>query len=186
MQYQLRSYRFSPITTKESLLEAISHIHFSCHQLCKQSFGMYFPNAGNMGVFCHYDDEYVYLTNMRKELTEESDNLHQKYFRLHEPIIVPSQGDIPETTYMYLYIRKPDPYRHHVGDVDFYMEQAEYLKTKQEMIDGRVITGARILPNRPDLDMIELYDPDVDALAYVSTHTMTETVRVKQSEHTNL
>jgi len=27
--------------------------------------------------------------------------------------------------------------------------------------------------------MIELYDPEVDALAYVSTHKMTEKVRIK-------
>jgi len=33
--------------------------------------------------------------------------------------------------------------------------------------------------DRPDLDMIELYDPDIDALAYVSNRAMTEKVRVK-------
>jgi hypothetical protein len=34
--------------------------------------------------------------------------------------------------------------------------------------------------------MIELYDPDVDALGYVSTNTMSEKVRVKLSEETKL
>ena len=34
--------------------------------------------------------------------------------------------------------------------------------------------------------MIELYDPDVDVLAYVSTEKMSEAVRVKSSEFTKL
>ena len=181
----MKLYRFSPIKSKDELHNAIYHVHFSCYQLCKQSFGKYFPNAGNLGIFCHHDDEYEYLTAVRKEITELSDNFNQKYFRLHEPITISSKDDVPETTYTHLYIRKPDPYRHHVGDVDFYMEADEYKKTKQELQNGKQINGARVL-QRPDLDMIELYDPDIDALGYVSTHMMTETVRVKQSEHTNL
>lgn len=47
------------------------------------------------------------------------------------------------------------------------------------------MNGTRVF-DRPDLDMIELYDPDSDALGYVSTEKMSETVRVKQSEHTKL
>ena len=35
-------------------------------------------------------------------------------------------------------------------------------------------------------DMIELYEPDVDALGYVSTNTMTEKVRIKLSDETKL
>lgn len=181
----MKLYRFSPIKNKEGLLEAIKHTHFECYKLCKQSFGRYFPNAGNIGIFCHYDEEYEFLTGIRKDLTEESENVDQKYFRLHEAIIIPAQDDIPETAYTYLYIRKPDPYRSHVGDVDFYLEHKKYTELKQSMIDGKKIKGARIF-DRGDLDMIELYDPDSDALGYVSTHKMTETVRVKQSDATKL
>lgn len=181
----MKLYRFSPIKSKEELLEAIIHIHFTCHKLCKQSFGEYLSNAGNVGVFCHYEDEYEYLVSLRKELTESSENLNQKYFKLHEPIIIPSEKGIPETTYTYLYIRRPDPYRHHVGDLDFYLDEAEYRKLKTDMGDGKKVKGARIF-DRTDLDMIELYDPDIDVLAYVSTTKMTETVRIKQSEATKL
>lgn len=53
------------------------------------------------------------------------------------------------------------------------------------MLNGKKVKGARVF-DRPDLDMIELFDPDSDALGYVSTEKMTETVRVKQSEHTML
>lgn len=181
----MKLYRFSPIQTKEELMDAIKHVHLSCYTLCKQSFGTLLRNAGNMGIFCHYDDEYEYLTRIRKEITEGSSNVNQKYFLLHSPIVMPEYEGIPETTYTHLYIRKPDPYRHHVGDVDFYLEQNEYSELKQTLLGGKKIKGARILA-RPDLDMVELYDPDIDALGYVSTSIMTETVRVKQSEHTNL
>ncbi len=174
----MKLYRFSPIENKEQLLEAIKHIHLSCYQLCKQLFDCYLPNAGNMGVFCHYDDEYMFLTKLRETMTEPSDNPDQKYYRLREPIIIAAEEDAPEATYTYLYIRKPDPYRHHVGDVDFYLEEGEYNQLKQSLLDGKQVKGARIFP-RADLDMIELFNPDVDALGYVSQKTMTEKVRVK-------
>ncbi|HMI09973.1 MAG TPA: hypothetical protein VK497_06265 [Candidatus Saccharimonadales bacterium] len=180
-----RPYRFSPITTKEGLLEVIGHIHFSCYGLCKQSFGYYLPNAGNMGVFCHYDDEFEILKKIRNEMTENSDNPDLKYFTLREPITIPAKGDIPEMTYTHLYIRKPDPYRYQTGDVDFYLDKSDYEKLKQEMLNGEIVTGARIF-ERPDLDMIELYNPDIDALGYISTNTMAEKVRIKLSDATKL
>ncbi|MBI2601081.1 hypothetical protein HYW42_03945 [Candidatus Daviesbacteria bacterium] len=168
----MKLYRFSPIKTKDELFEAIKHIHLESYKLCKQSFGHYLPNAGNMGVFCHYNDEFEFLINLGKELTDLSDSVYQKYFRLHKPIIISPQGDIPETTYTYLYIRKPDPYRSHAGDADFYLELEKYAELKQAMLNGKKITGARVL-ERADPDMIELYDPDIDVLAYVSTKKMT-------------
>lgn len=175
----MKLYRFSPIKNEGEMLEAIKHTHISCYKLCKQSFGKYLPNAGNIGVFCHYGGEYEFLTKLRERLTEESDNFNQKYFRLHKPIIIPAIDDIPETIYTYLYIRKPDPYRFHVGDVDFVLEVDEYEELKKSLLNGEIIKGARIF-ERPDLDMIELYDPDVDGLGYVSPREMTEKVRVKQ------
>lgn len=151
-------------------MKAIKHIHFACHALCKQSMRKYLPVAGNIGVFCHYDDEYVRLTKMWEELTDPSDNINQKYFRLHEPIVIPPKGGVPKTMYTHLYIRKPDPYRYQVGDVDFYLEPEKYAQLKQSLLNGKIVKGARIFP-RGDLDMIELYDPDVDACAYIRTKT---------------
>lgn len=172
-------YRFSPIKNEAELMEAIKHIHFACFELCKQSFGTYLPVAGNMGVFCHYEDEYEVLIELRKQLTEKSDNQNQKYFRLHNPIVIPAQKDIPETTYTHLYIRKPDPYRHHVGDVDFIINEDKYQELKKSLKEGKTIKGARIF-ERVDLDMIELYNPDIDALGYVSPKEMIQKVRIKQ------
>ncbi|MEK9151638.1 MAG: hypothetical protein AAB547_03320 [Patescibacteria group bacterium] len=175
----MKLYRFSPIRNESELLEVIRHIHFACFDLCKQSFGKYLPVAGNMGVFCHYDDEYKFLIELRKKLTEESDNVNQKYFRLHNPLVIPTRGDVPEATYTFLYIRKPDPYRFHVGDVDFVLEEGQYQEFKKSLRDGKVIKGARIF-ERPELDMVEFYNPDVDALGYVSPREVTEKVKVEQ------
>src|SRR6478672_11049225 len=103
----MKLYRFSPIDSEEQLLEAINYIHSACHKLCMESFGKYYPNSGNMGVFCHYDSEYEILTKIRKELTLSAEDEDRKYFEFKKPIVIPAQGDIPETTYTHLYIRKP-------------------------------------------------------------------------------
>lgn len=182
----MKLYRFSPIKTKEELLKAIEHVHFKSYKLCKQSFGKYFTNAQNMGIFCHYDGENEILTKLRKELTDANDSINSgKYFRLLEPIIIPAKGDVPETTYSYLYIRRPDPYRYQVGDADFFLDEADYKKLKESMIAGKQIKGARIF-DRADPDMIELYDSDVDVLTYVSTSTIAKSVRAKISEYIKL
>lgn len=181
----MKLYRFSPIKSYEELLKAIEHIHFESYKLCNQTFGKHLANIGNMGIFCHYDDEYEYLTDLRKKLTKPSNNPNQKYFELNEPIKVPATADIPEVIYTHLYIRRPDPYRFHVGDIDFCLETEDYLKLKQRFIYGEKFKGARLF-DRPDLDMIELYDQDSDVLAYVSAIQEAERVRVKQSDITKL
>jgi len=182
---RMKLYRFSPIGNKDQLIEAIKHTHFACFGLCKKAFGRYLPIAGNIGIFCHYDSEHEFLTKLREELTERSDNFNQKYYRLHEPIIIPAKGDVPETAYTYLYIRRPDQYRAQVGDVDFVLDDEKYSELKKSLQNGSQINGAKVF-DRPDLDMIELSDPDIDALAYISTRAMTEKVRVKLSDITKL
>ena len=181
----MRLYRFSPITSQHELFDAITYTHLACYKLCRHAIGRYLPNAGNIGIFCHYDDEYQTLTELRKKLTHPSDNPDQKYFELIEPIVIPATGDVPETTYTHLYIRRPDIYRAQVGDVDFYLDQQEYDAMKANLAAGAMVPGARIFP-RDDIDMIELFNPDIDALGYISTNDMTKKVHLKQSDETNL
>lgn len=181
----MKLYRFSPIGNKEQLFDAINYIHVTCHGLCKQVFDKYLINAGNVTLFCHYEDEYAKLIDIRKTLTIPTDDQNLKYFTLLQPIVIPAKGDIPETIYTHIYIRKPDPYRHHVGDIDFYIEPENYAALKRSLKDGKQINSARLFP-RADLDMIELYNPDVDVLAYVSTNTMAEKAHIKLPNETNL
>ena len=69
-------------------------------------------------------------------MTDISDNWNQKYYRLHAPITIPAQGDIPETEYTYLYIRKPDQHKE-VGDVDFVLDKKEYTELKNALSEGK-------------------------------------------------
>lgn len=181
----MKLYRFSPISWYEDLLKAIEHTHIQCNTLCFQSYGEYFPNAWNIGIFCHYEDEFLQLKNIQKEIVTPSDSPNQKYFKLKENIVFPEINGIPQTTYTHLYIRRPDPYRHHVWDVDFYLSNEEYLKRKTYLLEWNTIQWARVF-DRTDLDMIELHHPDIDALWYISTEQMTQDVHEKLSEETNL
>jgi len=158
-------FRFSPIRDMSRLSEALFHIHISCHRLCKQSLGMYLPVAGNIGIFSHSEEEYSLLTRLQQELVDRTKSVYGKYFLLHEPVIFPVTGDIPETTYTHLYIRKPDIKKPHVGDLDFYLSPPTYMDFKQKVQNGAV-PGARLL-ERADLDLVELFHQDIDALGYV-------------------
>lgn len=151
----------------EQIKDVIAHIHDMCHALCKQIMGTYLPVAGNVGIFCHAEDEFVRLTALREKLTDSSDSFHGKYFRLHEPIVVPSHNDIPTATYTHLYVRKPDPNRPQIGDIDFYLDPQKYTELKQALLDGKTIPGTRVVLNRPDLDLIELYNTHINALGYI-------------------
>ncbi|MFA5184490.1 MAG: hypothetical protein WC456_03090 [Patescibacteria group bacterium] len=172
----MKLYRFSPIEDKERLFEAIRYIHFASFGLCKKILGKYLPVAGNIGVFCHYDDEYRFLTKLREDLTEEADNWNKKYYRLHEPIVVPGRGNIPGAVYTYLYIRQPDQHEE-VGDVDFVLSAAEFKRLKESLLKGSAIEGLEIF-DRPDLDLIRLSDPDIDVLSFIGMKDMAENVKI--------
>ena len=168
-------YRFSPIKTEKKLFEAIEYTHFVCFELCKKAFGEYLPVVGNIGIFCHYDDEFKFLKKLRKRLTKESKNWNQKYFYLHKPITIKIKNNVPETTYTYLYIRKPDQHTQ-VGDVDFIMSTEEHNKLKNITFLKNKINDVEIF-YRPDLDMIRLSNSNIDALAYISTKTMDQNMK---------
>lgn len=174
----MKQYRFSPIENNKRLLEAIKYTHLRCFELCKENFGRYLPVAGNVGIFCHYDDEYKFLTSLRGKLTEISDNWNKKYYRLHNPITIPAQGNVPGAVYSYLYVRQPDLEKPQVGDVDFVIGKKEFDELKKSLAQGKVIKGLKIF-DRPDLDLVELSDPDVDAVSFIGTKDMTENVNTR-------
>jgi len=173
----MNKYRFSPIKSKEQLFEAIKYTHFKCFELCNKVFGSYLPVAGNLGIFCHHEDEYEFLTKLREQLTDKSDNWNQKYYRLHKPIKIPSEGDVPGTTYTYLYIRKPD---HHteVGDVDFVLNSKDYLELRNSLSTGIEIKGMEIL-DRPTLDLIKLFDPAFDVSSFIGQKDIVENIKAQ-------
>lgn len=179
------NFHFSPIKDEPTLFEAIKYLHIECNKLCFETFGRYIPNAGNIGIFCHFEEEFTKLIEIRDQLTIPSKNPDQKYFTLIEPITIDQIDNIPATEYKYLYIRKPKADSPQVGDIDFYFEDQEFELIKQSILTGKVYKNARIY-DRPDLNMIEILDPNSDVLPYISTRSETEKVRVKQSEFTVL
>lgn len=170
----MKLYRFSPIKNKEELVDAIRYTHFASFELCKRAFGKYLPVAGNIGIFCHYKEEFEFLAKLRKELTDSNISFNGKYFLLHEPIIIEAENGIPKTTYEYLYIRQPDRFRPQVGDVDFVIEKSEYGKIQ----DLKEVNKVEIF-NRPDLGMCELFHSDSDVLVYLTTKTVAEVIANK-------
>ena len=165
----MKTHRFSPIESEEQLLEAIKHVHFECFKLCKITLGRYLSVAGNLGIFCHDENEFGFLTELREKLTDSKDSFNGKYFRLHKPIIIPAKDDIPETIYEYLYIRKPDELRYEVGDADFVINENEFEKIRKL----KEINGVRIF-DRPDLGMCGLSNADFDVLPFLTKKTVKE------------
>jgi len=178
-------FRFSRIKDESTLFEAIKYLHIECNKLCFEAFGRYLQNAGNIGIFCHFEEEFTKLIEIRNQLTIPSTNPDQKYFTLIQPILIEQTDNIPATEYKYLYVRKPKSDSPQVGDIDFYFEDEEFELIKQSILAGKVYKNARIY-DRPDLNMIEILDPNSDVLPYISTRSETERVRVKQSDLTDL
>lgn len=171
----MRPRLFNPINDMSQLFKTIEYIHVECHVLCKKNLGYLLPVAGNIGVFCHFEDEFIRLTKIREELTEANNNWNKKYFKLHTPISIPSKNGIPATTYTYLYIRKPDDKTPHIGDVDFYMEPNKFSALKQSLLEGKTMEGVSIF-NRPDLDLIRLSDPEINVSSFIGKKTMIENI----------
>jgi len=175
----MRPFRFSPIKNKTQLFKAIEYLHFESCKLLQKNLGYFLPVSGNIGIFCHYEDEFERLIKIRKELTDLNNNWNQKYFHLHKPIVIPAKSDTPEAVYTHLYIRKPEASNPHVGDVDFYLEPNKYKELKQSLLSGKVMKGVTIF-ERPDLDLIRLYDPDIDVSVFVGTYQMSKVAKGKR------
>jgi hypothetical protein len=176
----MKLYRFSPIASEAELLQAIEYMHAECNKLVFQTFGRYLPVRGCIGVFTHYDDEFESLTELRKRLTAPQPTYKNKYFKLYQPITASEKDGIPAATYDYLYIRRSDPYRSQVGDIDFVLPVEDHEKMKQTLDTDTFINGARLF-GRPEENMIELWNPDVDVLPYVATEYMRDTIERENS-----
>jgi len=166
-------------------LEIIKQIHIDCFRLCKESMGWYLPIAGNIGVFCQSQDDYEKLSRLSERITEPSSDPNQKYFRLKEPITIPPIESIPQTSYTYLYIRKPSPDTPQQGDVDFVLPYDKFQELQSKLLSGERIPNARIY-TRPGWDMVELISPKINSLAYISYQQMAEKARIRFDQDRSL
>jgi len=175
----MKSFRFSPVKNKDELFKALEYIHHSAHKICKQNLGKYLPVAGNIGFFCHFEDEFEFLTQVREVLTDINSHWNHKYFKLNTPIFFKAKNGIPKAIYTYLYIRKPDDNTPNVGDVDFYIETNKFKTFKQLVSTGKFKTGVKIL-DRPDLDLVRLYNPNIDVSAFIGSYDLEQVAKHKQ------
>ena len=68
----MKLYRFSPIKNKEELLVAIEYLHKASHELCFKILNKHLPIAENFAVFCHYEEEFKLLEEVRDEITTDA------------------------------------------------------------------------------------------------------------------
>lgn len=149
-------YRFSPITTKEGLLEAIHYIASKSTELCKRVTGEEYPISGST-VFSHYPKEFETLKKFLLGLGERISEHNGLYVKLREPIT------LPNNKLKLLRVRLPDPYRLHVGCNDFEVLSYNDFKNKYLEVNPNNLR----LIKRPEYEIIEFFDPDFDVLAYV-------------------
>lgn len=177
----MKLYRFSPIKSEAELLEAITYLHEACNKLAYQACGRYLPVRGNVGIFTHYDEEFNALTELRKSLTSADITYKGKYFKLVRPITIPEKDGVPGATYDFLYIRRADPYRSQVGDIDFVMPVEEHEAMKRKLNTDTFLNGARLF-GRPEENMIELWNPDVDVIPYIAAEYMQDSIDRENKE----
>jgi len=164
----------------EELLSILNQLHIESYQLLKYKFNNYFPNAGNIGIFCQSNEEFEKFNKIKEVITLNTDNNNQKYFTLKKPIVVPKINDIPEITYTYLYIRKPDltPYGKYRGDIDFFTTQ-EDLNIMMNKVLNNPIDGLEIYHQKGVGNLIQISNPKFKTVAYLSTKEITENIRVR-------
>lgn len=149
-------YRFSPISSKEKLLEAVQYVASSATKLGQQVVGEEYP-INSLTIFSHYQDEFAKLKEILLEMGKLDHENNGPFVQLNNPITLPN-NDL-----QLLRVRQPDPYRLQVGCCDFQVPNYEEFKSvflNKNPNNLRLIT-------RPEYEMIEFFDPNFDILAYV-------------------
>lgn len=150
-------YRYSPIEDLETLHTAIEYVAVEMMVLLSKATDQDFP-IEYITVFAHYQDEYERLVALLPQLGEVSEANNGVKVTLTEPLFQVSK----------IRIRKPDPYRMQVGCGDFavpsfndfketFLHQSKFLRCIE----------------RPEYEMIEFFDPDIDVLGYVVSNENT-------------
>ncbi len=155
-QQEIKLYRFSPIYTEKSLLEAVEYIASASSGLCKKVTGKVFPIT-SLTVISHYKEEFEYLKKIQATLGEYVGQIYGPRVKLYNPI---TTGPHIIT---HLRIREPDPYRAHAGSNDY--DIVDYAAFKNEYLESCAENLGLI--KRPEYEMIEFSDPDFDVLGYI-------------------
>lgn len=147
----MRLYRFSPITGEGQFLSAVRYVTRKNTLLCRKIIGKSLP-ISYVTIFSHFPDEYEKLKKICGRIGGQVSENNGPKFALGRTMKIAGHKITA------IRIRKPDPYRTHVGCCDFDADFNKVRIFKSENL--RVI-------KRPDMEMIEFFHPDFDVLAYV-------------------
>lgn len=66
-----------------------------------------------------------------------------------------------------------------MGDVDFVLGKKEFQELKDSLLGGAEIKGIEVL-NRSDINLISVFDPDIDALSFIGAKDMAENIQTQK------
>jgi len=143
------------LKNKEDLIKAVDAIASGTSSLAKKIIGRTFPIM-SLTVFTHSEAEFELLNKVLDDLGKPYDYNNGPRVELYSPIIVDNNQ------IKYLRIRKPDVERSQMGCNDF---ETNYMKFKNKYL-SKYPNNLRLI-KRPEYEMIELYHPEFDVLAYI-------------------
>lgn len=152
----MSSYRFSPIESKDKLVEAVIYTATASSQMCSGILGTSLP-IHTLTIFSHFDTEFEFLKRTLLDMGSPFNENNGPRVTLNEPI------QVGENTITHLRIRHPDSERPQVGCNDFDVENYETFKQAHLLKHPKNLH----LIQRPDYEMIEFKDLKYDVLAYV-------------------
>lgn len=150
-----KPYRFSPIQSKDQLIEAVRYVATETSKLAEKITGKVFPIV-YLTIFSHSQSEYETLIKILATMGTPYSANNGLRADLSTPITA-GKSSITK-----LRIRKPDPERPQVGCDDF---EVDYESFKDQYLAAHP-ESLRLI-KRPEYEMIEFFDPGFDVLAYV-------------------
>lgn len=152
----MSSYRFSPIESKDKLVEAVIYTATTSSQMCSDIIGSTLP-IHTLTIFSHFDTEFDFLRKTLLDIGSFFNENNGPRVKLYDPI------KIGGNVITHLRIRHPDSERPQVGCNDFDVENYEEFRRKYLLKHQKNLVPIQ----RPDYEMIEFKDPKYDVLAYV-------------------
>jgi hypothetical protein len=159
----MTQYRFSPIKTKDELLQAVRYVAEQTSELSKKIIGCSF-SIKSLTIFSHFEDEFINLKKILFELGDLYNENNGPRIKLHQPI------KIGDNQIEYLRIRQPDSERPQVGCCDFEVE--DYFAFKNQYLESHKDNLRLII--RTEYEMIEFFHPGFYVLAYVVSENFSQ------------
>ncbi len=155
----MQLYRFSPIRSQAELLAAATYVAEQTKVMLRQIVGTSFPVSA-VTIFSHFSSEFSALAPVLGSLGTPDGENNGPWVKLYKPIAVGANS------LTRLRIRKPDPYRSQVGCNDFNVPSYQAFRNAYL---SRCSGNMRLI-ERESYEMVEVFNPEFDVLAYVVSH----------------